>query len=231
MGFENVPRCQHIKINGTQCKCPALRRRRLCYFHRRFLEQRARIAADQFAQRPFETPVLEDANSVQMALMQVMQMIAMRRIERKDAGMLLYALQTAAVNMRATKFETYKATDVVIDRSTVRWTQIDGPQWAEEDFEQEEELEDNEQDGDDVDHESEREGEGETETAEAKDKDRDRDRDKDAESPAAAVPPPKKPPQSAPAPSFQLPLAREGESALETLKRIMAATEKYPRSG
>ena len=225
MGFENVPRCQHIKINGTQCKCPALRRRRLCYFHRRFLEQRARIAADQFAQRPFETPVLEDANSVQMALMQVMQMIAMRRIERKDAGMLLYALQTAAVNMRATKFETYKATDVVIDRSTVRWTQIDGPQWAEEDFEQDEELEYNVEDGGEEDQESVRQAEGDTEveTADAK--------NKDAESPAAALPPPKKPPQSAPAPSFQLPLAREGESALETLKRIMAATEKYPRSG
>lgn len=226
MGFENVPRCQHIKINGTQCKCPALRRRRLCYFHRRFLEQRARIAADLFAQRPFETPVLEDANSVQMALMQVMQMIAMRRIERKDAGMLLYALQTAAVNMRATKFEVYKATDVVIDRSTVRWTQLDGPQWAEEDFEQDEETDDIEQDGveedgDEEDRESDEGVEEQTELEAAETKEG---------GSAAALPPPKKPLQSVLA-SLQLPLAREGESALQTLKRIMAATEKHPRSG
>ncbi len=231
MGFENVPRCQHIKIDGTQCKCPALRRRRFCYFHRRVQEQRARIAADQFAQRPFETPVLEDANAVQMALMQVMQMIAMRRIEGKDAGLLLYALQTAAVNMRATKFEVYKATDVVIDRSTVRWTQLDGPQWAEEDFEQDEETDDIEQDGieedgDEEDQQSEREAEGETRVEAAKTKDKGRD----ADSSAAAQVPPKKPPQSVPG-SFQLPVAREGESALQTLKRIMSATEKHPRSG
>jgi hypothetical protein len=35
MDLENVPRCQHIKVNGTQCGSPALRNRRLCFFHDR----------------------------------------------------------------------------------------------------------------------------------------------------------------------------------------------------
>src|SRR5437879_2595022 len=31
-----VPRCQHIKTNGTQCGSPALRNGEYCYFHRRW---------------------------------------------------------------------------------------------------------------------------------------------------------------------------------------------------
>jgi hypothetical protein len=227
MGFENVPRCRHIKINGTQCKSPALRRRRFCFFHQRVREQRARIAADQFAQRPFETPVLEDANSVQMALMQLMQMIAMRRIEHKEAGMLLYALQTASVNMRSTRFEAMKPTDVVIDRDTVRWTCIDGPQWVEEDFEPDEEDENDGEPEGDEDAEEEAEAQEtvtrvETKKVEVKEK---------SEVQAAVAPPSaKKPPQSAPG-SVKLPVARPGETALETFKRLVAATEKRPLSG
>ncbi len=38
----SIPRCQHIKVNGTQCGSPALRRNRLCYFHKTW--QGARIA-------------------------------------------------------------------------------------------------------------------------------------------------------------------------------------------
>ena len=37
----NYPdRCQHIKVNGTQCGSPALRRNRFCFFHKRFQDQR-----------------------------------------------------------------------------------------------------------------------------------------------------------------------------------------------
>jgi hypothetical protein len=66
MSFDNVPRCQHVKINGTQCGCPALRRRRLCFFHVRCQDQRKRIASDQFKQARFIMPILEDANAIQM---------------------------------------------------------------------------------------------------------------------------------------------------------------------
>jgi hypothetical protein len=34
----NVPRCQHLKVNGIQCGSPALRRNRFCFFHKRFQE-------------------------------------------------------------------------------------------------------------------------------------------------------------------------------------------------
>jgi len=142
MGLENVNRCQHVKVNGTQCGSPALRRRRMCFFHVRCQEQRARIAGSPFGQARFVAPVLEDANAVQMALMQVMQLLATGQMEHRTAGLILYALQTATVNLRNTKFEAADVEDVVIDRNTVDRTCIGGPQWVEEDFDEVEEVED-----------------------------------------------------------------------------------------
>ena len=137
MGLEDVPRCQHVKVNGTQCGSPALRRRRLCFFHVRCQEQQARIVESQFGQARFVVPFLEDANSVQMALMQVMQLLGTGQMEHKTAALMLYALQTASCNLRNTQFEARKVTDVVIDRGDVHRTSMGGPQWFEEDFDDE----------------------------------------------------------------------------------------------
>ena len=139
MGMDNVPRCQHIKINGTQCGSPALRWRRLCFFHDRIKRERAKIARDMTAQRRFDLPLLEDANSVQVALMKVIQMLGAGRIDHRTAGLMLYALQTASINLRRTEFEEFDVTKVVIDRDDVHRTAIRGSQWFEEDFDPEEE--------------------------------------------------------------------------------------------
>jgi len=135
MDLDNVPRCQHIKMNGTQCGSPALRNRRLCFFHDRIRREQSRIAADVSAQRRFDLPLLEDANSVQVALMKVIQMLGSGRLDHKTAGLMLYALQTASANLRIADFEVETASDVVVDRDTVNATCINGPQWFEEDFE------------------------------------------------------------------------------------------------
>jgi hypothetical protein len=143
MGLENVNRCQHVKVNGTQCGSPALRHRRLCFFHVRCQEQRARIMGSQFGQARFVVPLLEDANAVQMALMQVMQLLSSGQMEHKTAALMLYALQTASCNLRNTEFEAEDVNDVVIDRGAVGATCIGSPQWVEEDFDDaDEEVED-----------------------------------------------------------------------------------------
>ncbi len=140
MGLENVPRCQHVKVNGTQCGSPALRHRRHCFFHDRIRREQAKIAADASAQRKFDLPLLEDANSIQTALMKVIQMLGSGRMDHKTAGLVLYALQTASVNLRNVDFEVNEVSDIVIDRDTVSATCINGPQWFEEDFDDETEL-------------------------------------------------------------------------------------------
>ena len=142
MGMDDVPRCQHVKVNGTQCGSPALRRRRHCFFHNRMLDGKKRFAESGVKPRPlFSMCLLEDANSVQVALMQVLQLLGSGQMDHRTAGLMLYGLQTASINLRNTEFEAEEATDVVIDRDDVHRTSINGPQWFEEDFDEEEEEE------------------------------------------------------------------------------------------
>ena len=140
----NYPdRCQHLKINGTQCGSPALRRNRFCFFHKRFQDERIRLSTDR-ARRGVATfilPVLEDANSIQIALMQVMRLLLTQQIEHKTASLLLYALQTASTNLRLTNFKP-QVHDVILHPADAVNTPLDSPVWDDEDFaDEDEELE------------------------------------------------------------------------------------------
>jgi len=148
MSLEDVPRCQHVKVNGTQCGSPALRRRRRCYFHHRMLDGRKQFAAESCIKpRPmFSMCLLEDANSVQVALMQVLTLLGSGQMDHKTAGLMLYGLQTASGNLRHVKFEAEKPTDVVVDRNTVDQTCINGPQWFARDFAIQEDDQEQEED-------------------------------------------------------------------------------------
>jgi hypothetical protein len=129
----NIARCQHIKVNGTLCGSPAL--------------NQARRGGAPLA---FELPILEDANSIQVALMQVMRLLLTGEIEHRTAALLLYALQTASSNLSRTEFKP-RPEEVVIDKSTVADTQLGDKAWYKQEFEdlqnEEEEEEDNEEEG------------------------------------------------------------------------------------
>jgi len=150
----SISRCQHIKTNGIQCGSPALHRRRFCFFHNRWREDHAaRSAAPLPALSALELPLLEDANSVQIALMQVMRLILKAQIDSKTAGLLLYALQTASLNLRNTNFEPRSRTDVVIDPRDVPLVPLDEGQWHPDDFEDEDEDEDEDEESGDEENE------------------------------------------------------------------------------
>jgi hypothetical protein len=95
--LRNVPPCQHLKINGTQCGSPALRRNRFCFFHKPFQQEQIKLNSDgkRRSRANFVLPILEDANAIQVSLMQIMRLLASGQIDPKTAG-LPYALQTAA---------------------------------------------------------------------------------------------------------------------------------------
>lgn len=137
----NVPRCQHIKVNGTQCGSPAVRRNRFCFFHKRWHEQRVVInsARARQAKPSLDLPVLEDASSIQVALMQVMRLLLAGQIEHKTASLLLYGLQTASFNLRLTNFEPRRKHEVVIDPNTVDETPLGEPVWENSDYDPPEE--------------------------------------------------------------------------------------------
>jgi hypothetical protein len=125
-----IPRCQHIKVNGIQCGSPALRTKKFCYFHYEWRKShrcgtgalaRGRRNSTSLA---FELPPLEDANSIQLALMQVTGLLLSGRIDHKTAGLVLYALQTASSNLRNLALEP-DWQKVVVNPRAVRHTPIE----------------------------------------------------------------------------------------------------------
>jgi hypothetical protein len=52
----SIPRCTHIKTNGTQCGSPALRGRRFCFFHKNWRGQRIQLNAQLPASPARSTP-------------------------------------------------------------------------------------------------------------------------------------------------------------------------------
>jgi len=146
----NFPnRCQHLKINGTQCGSPALRRNRFCFFHKRFQDEQIKLSADR-ARRgvaTFVLPVLEDADSVQITLMQVMRMLLSQQIDHKTASLLLYALQTASANLRLTNFKPF-SNDVILDVRDAANTPLGSHTWDSSDFEEDDEEEEEETEAD-----------------------------------------------------------------------------------
>ena len=128
-----IPRCQHVKVNGVQCGSPALRHKRFCYFHHAWREvsspnSRAQARAHRNGEAAETSipnlPPFEDANSIQMALMQVVRLMLTRQIDGKLAGLLLYALQTATSNLRQLSLEPdWKR--VIVNPKAVRYSPLD----------------------------------------------------------------------------------------------------------
>lgn len=134
----NVPRCQHIKINGTLCGSPAMKRSKFCFFHKKWQDTHIPMNSRRRARAAIDLPVLEDANSIQISLMQVMRLIASGQIDPKTAGLLLYALQTASSNLGRTTFEP-RPREVVIDPRSVNQSCLGENIWENEDFEEDDE--------------------------------------------------------------------------------------------
>jgi hypothetical protein len=116
MSSITAPRCRHIKVSGTQCGSPAVRSKSFCYYH----QQHRPILAECYSDGEYSTgeillPVFEDAHSVQSVIRQVMQMLLQKRIERRTASLLLYALQIASSNLKRMELEKPQPEQVVID--------------------------------------------------------------------------------------------------------------------
>jgi hypothetical protein len=125
----NILRCQHIKVNGTQCGSPALRDATHCYYHIRYHWPELEALQDNNEWR-IGFPTLEDANSIQVALAKVMEQLVMNEIDHKTAALMLYALQTASMNLKRTSLEPKLPTQVVIDRQSVARRPLGASAWS-----------------------------------------------------------------------------------------------------
>jgi len=89
--------CDQRKCNGDPCQSPALRGERFCHYHKVMGKPKAEI--DNQPSGHTYLPVFEDAVSIQSAISDVCEMMLHRRIETREASILLYAMQVASTNM------------------------------------------------------------------------------------------------------------------------------------
>jgi hypothetical protein len=89
--------CAQRKANGDPCQSPALRGERICHYHK--VMGKPTINIDNSPSGHAYLPVFEDAVSIQSAISDVCEMMLHRRIETKEASILLYAMQVASTNM------------------------------------------------------------------------------------------------------------------------------------
>jgi hypothetical protein len=149
----DIPRCNHIKNNGVQCNSPAIARKKFCYLHCTWRKSAAATSGSRVegAAGPESAaganlraaaralPLLEDANAIQMALMQVMRLILTRQIDDKAARLLLSALRTASSNLKHMTVEPdWKK--VVVNPAAVRYSPLDRSAEPPEELARENEL-------------------------------------------------------------------------------------------
>ncbi len=101
--------CEHVMVNGEFCQAMALRGRKFCHCHlvhraRRIrVEHRHELALrDDFEPKymSLDIPLLEDSNAIQLALSNVAHAVMNHMIDERRAGLVLYALQSAVLNLR-----------------------------------------------------------------------------------------------------------------------------------
>ena len=129
-----IRRCQHIKTSGARCGSPALRndKDKLCYYHKhnRLAAAELYLDGDRYCDSQIMIPPFEDAHSIQMVLRHVVQLMLQKRINPKDAGLMLYALQIASGNLKQLQAEKPRPTQVVMDPEKVGETPIGMTPWS-----------------------------------------------------------------------------------------------------
>src|SRR6476620_6779111 len=103
-----APRCQWVRQDGTSCRSPQMKQHIYCFAHMQMAEARTLMLM---------LPVAEDANAIQIGLMQIQKALIEDRISMKKAGLLLYSMQLALTNVGQTTFGRAKDEEMV--RETV----------------------------------------------------------------------------------------------------------------
>jgi hypothetical protein len=106
----DAPRCMYVKPDGLRCGSPRMKGGELCYTHQRM--ERARSLR-------LRMPPLEDANSIQVAIMEVDRAMLDHQITSKDAGLLLYSLQIATANLKNVTFHKNSA-EMVLEQTEAK---------------------------------------------------------------------------------------------------------------
>lgn len=92
--MQNTKTCTHIKISGVRCGSPSLRGTKFCYYHQRL--HRGVLTPPESRLHPIA--IIEDKDSIQAALMEVINALLRNTIDMKRAALILRALHIAVKN-------------------------------------------------------------------------------------------------------------------------------------
>ena len=92
--MQNTKSCTHIKISGVRCGSPSLRGQQFCYYHQRM--HRGVRTPPQSRLHPLAC--IEDKESIQAALAEVINALLRNTIDMKRATLILRALHIAVKN-------------------------------------------------------------------------------------------------------------------------------------
>jgi hypothetical protein len=97
----NAPRCRFEKANGTMCRAPRVRGKKLCHMH---------LMMEEARPEKIRLPGLSDANAIQAAIAKGAQALVDGKLEQKQASILGYYLQLALSNVGRVDFEEERET-------------------------------------------------------------------------------------------------------------------------
>jgi hypothetical protein len=127
-----IRRCRHVRTSGTQCGSPALKGKELCFYHEQNQPRAVELYIDgeRYSDGSMVIPAFDDAHAIQTVIRQVVQLMLQRRIDRKDAGLLLYALQIASGNLKTMQAEKAKPTQMVVEPEKAGETPLGMTPWS-----------------------------------------------------------------------------------------------------
>jgi hypothetical protein len=91
--------CRHIFTDGRRCGSPCLKQEEFCYYHHTTRRPVQNLRARRVRQAEFDLEIPEDRGAIQISIGEVLRRIARNEIDPKRAGLLLYGLQIASLNL------------------------------------------------------------------------------------------------------------------------------------
>jgi hypothetical protein len=103
--ISNFPLCRHLKTDGRNCKSASLRTSAYCHHHQKLHRTRPRtISPEPALAKHFASP-MSDRQSFLRACGLIAQALAAGRLDNRTAGRMLYTLQLASSQLKATSLE------------------------------------------------------------------------------------------------------------------------------